>query len=72
MSKFEITLAFNVPCYATFQVNAETKTDAIKQALRQAPDTSFQPEWDCSDPDRDDDQEGDDYYRVVDVSEFTA
>jgi hypothetical protein len=62
MVKFEITLAFDVPCYATFQVDAKSKADAIKQALEQAPDTSFQPEWDCADPG----------FRVVNVSEFTA
>jgi hypothetical protein len=68
-TKYEVTLAFDVPCYATVSVEAESYEDAIKQALIEAETESFEPEWDCAfaGADKNDDDYGNEHYRLVDV-----
>lgn len=56
MKKFEVTLAFDVACYATIAVEAKDRKQAIKQAMAQAGNETFDIEWDSADD-----------YRVVDV-----
>ena len=46
MPRYEISLAYNVPCYATFEVDAGDEAEAIQQAVKEAEDTAFTPEWD--------------------------
>lgn len=46
MPRYELTLAFDVPCYRTFVVEAETPEEAIRIAKERANNEgAFQPEW---------------------------
>lgn len=70
-TKYEVCLALDIACYATITVEAEDEFEAIKLAVEEASDVSFQPEWDTahSGTKPGDSDHISETYRLVDLNE---
>lgn len=68
---YEVCLAFDIACYATITVTAEDEDEAVKLAVEEARDVSFQPEWDSahSNTHPGDSDHISEAYRLVDINE---
>lgn len=60
MKTFTVTSAFNVPCYSTFEIEAETHEQAVEQAKRMLETGEAFNGWDV-------DYSQADEHRIVDI-----